>query len=90
MEHPKLATGRIVHYRLSKANCEDIDRRREANRSLFGNAPREGGVVPAIVVHPWSDTMFNGQAFLDGNDTLWLSSVEMGEGPGTWFWPPRD
>lgn len=32
----------------------------------------------------------NGQAFLDGNDTLWVTSApQHSELTGCWFWPPR-
>ena len=31
----------------------------------------------------------NGQAFLDGNDVLWVTSAREGTEPGQWSWPPR-
>ena len=43
---------------------------------------------PTIVVcRVWSEETVNGQVFLDGNDTLWTSSVVEGTEPGTWHWP---
>jgi hypothetical protein len=94
------APGRVVHYRLSKADVEAINRRREdaiaaaASRQAsgyqvhVGNKVIEGDVVPAIIIRVWPDGV-NAQAFLDGNDTLWLTSRAEGEGPGTWSWPPK-
>jgi hypothetical protein len=57
----------------------------------IGNETHEGDVVPMIVARVWpNDTHgVNGQAFLDGNDTLWVTSVAEGTGPHTWAWPPR-
>ena len=53
----------------------------------------QGDIVPAIVVKPQHNSRqstFDGQAFLDGNDVLWLTSVPYSEEPkpGTWHWPP--
>lgn len=31
----------------------------------------------------------NGQAILDGNDSIWVTSAGEGDGPGQWRWPPR-
>jgi len=86
-----LTPGRIVQYRLSESDCDSINRRRGATPHLtfHGNLPRAGQVVPCIVVWPSSETCFNGQAFLDGNDTHWVTSVLQGTGPGTWSWPVR-
>lgn len=36
---------------------------------------------------PKSTTGVNGQAFLDGNDTLWVTSAPHGDQPGSWEWP---
>jgi hypothetical protein len=32
----------------------------------------------------------NGQAFLDGNDVLWITSAKEGTEPGQWSWPIRE
>lgn len=55
----------------------------------IGNSASEGDVVPLVVVKVWSPTTCNGQALLDGNDVLWVSSAVEGSEPGTWAWPPR-
>ena len=81
----KATIGRIVHYTLSEENAKQI------NRQGAGNHHYAGMVVPAIVVWPHDNEpqTFNGQAFLDGNDTLWLTSVPYDDSgkPGTWQWP---
>jgi len=88
-----LTPGRIVHYRLKPEDCTTINARRGGG-GLHGNPAVPGATVPAIVVVAWGvaadgTQSFNGQAILDGNDTLWLTSVPPGTGPGTWSWPPR-
>ncbi len=57
-----------------------------------GNPVREGHVYAMVIVAAWGDTSdsaVNGQVLLDGNDCLWVTSRLVGEGPGTWSWPPR-
>lgn len=55
----------------------------------IGNDAHEGDVVALLVTRVWSPTTVNGQAFLDGNDVLWVSSATEGTGPHTWCWPPK-
>lgn len=61
-----------------------------------GNYASEGDVVPLVVVRVWPDEYgpgvpgVNGQAILDGNDQLWVTSAKEGSLPGEWFWPPRE
>jgi hypothetical protein len=38
---------------------------------------------------PDEDSVVQGQVFLDGNDSLWVTSVKQGSEPGQWFEPPR-
>lgn len=58
-----------------------------------GNGASEGDVVPLIVVRVWPDEYgpgvpaINGQALLDGNDQLWITSAREGDAPGTWRSP---
>lgn len=90
----KPTIGRIVHYRLS---AEDIGRHYEArkNSGLAHNNHEPGDVVPLIIVRVWPDEFgegvpgVNGQAFLDGHDTAWITSAREGTEPGTWSWPER-
>lgn len=80
--------GRIVHYRLSEQDAQQItDRRRDAG--VFGNPVPAGDTYPMVIVRVWSTTLVNGQVLLDGPDTLWVTSVTLGDGPRTWSWPPR-
>jgi hypothetical protein len=96
--------GRIVHYTLSAEDAENINRRRVVGavhpdwptgaQAHIGNEAHEGDVVPMIVVRVFqigtpAEGLVNGQAFLDGNDSLWVTSRHEGTMPGTWAWPPR-
>lgn len=91
--------GRIVHVRLSKDCAARARKQREDCECLHGNSIREGDEYPMLIVKVWPDTpghekSVNGQIFLDGNDTLWATSVcedDSPEGmtPGTWHWPER-
>jgi hypothetical protein len=97
--------GRIVLYRLTAMNAEDVNRRRaharqgrdhlanETGEQLHvGNDVIEGEEFPMIIVEAFGDyaeAAVNGQVFLDGNDTLWVTSVVAGDGPGTYAWPER-
>lgn len=84
-----LSIGRIVLYKLSESDCRRILRYRADTPTNDGNQPTAGNTVPAIVVWPHDNPehTFNGQAFLDGNDSLWLTSVKQGDEPGQWQWP---
>ena len=58
----------------------------------IGNIAREGDVYPMIIVRTWGATptsAVNGQVLLDGNDTLWITSVTVGEGARRFAWPTR-
>lgn len=39
--------------------------------------------------HPLSSYGINGQAVLDGNDSLWITSAPQGDFPGAWDFPVR-
>lgn len=123
--------GRIVHYRLSHADAEQANRRRDHARKHMelhltaangtqvhvGNHHSAGDVVPLLVVRVWDNEFnegspfwrdmgaeapdisqwpkpksnygINGQAFLDGNDTLWITSAPQAAANGCWDWPER-
>ena len=90
--------GDIILYQLSDIDAESINRRyrhaahnrgmmrvrKDGYQSHFGNRVGMGEVVAMIVTKVWSSTCVNGQAVLDGNDSLWLTSACEGEGPGYW------
>lgn len=67
-----------------------------------GNPLKVGDEYPMVVVRPWfspgsyvkGSSVLNGAVLLDGPATFWALSVaeaggSMGDGPGTWRWPPR-
>lgn len=99
---PAPTIGRIVHYKLTVADGEAINRRRvkgaghgdnwpEGAQAHVGNPASAGQIVPAIVVSQLTNdlSVVNAQALLDGNDSLWLTSVHQGTAEGEWSWPPR-
>ncbi len=48
-----------------------------------GNTAYQGDRYPMLVVRTWGEddtSAVNGQVFLDGNDTLWVTSVTPGPG----------
>jgi hypothetical protein len=84
-----ITVGRIVHFALTEAQAERVNRR---TLPQTGNTARAGDVVPLIVTRVWADesghvSCVNGQALLDGNDSLWVTSAKEGTEPGTWSWP---
>lgn len=90
-----LIEGRIVHYILTEKDVETIRIDRELSiRASRGNNPRVGDHVPMMVVKVWPDEFgpgvpgVNGQCFLDGNDSLWVTSAKYNDGfhAGTWHW----
>lgn len=98
---PAPTVGRIVHYRLSQQDANDINRRREdaqhadagADRTGFvvhhGNQALEGQVCAATIVRVFNSDSHavNLQVALDGNDSLWATSRPEGNEPGQWAWP---
>jgi len=45
--------------------------------------------VPLMVVKVSGDRI-NGQALLDGNDSVWVKSATEGDEPGQWSWGDKD
>lgn len=94
--------GRIVHYHLSGGDLDRINRKRALSSAAFsdglverGNPTLPGQVVPLVVTAVWPDEYgpgtfgVNGQALLDGSDSLWVTSAAEGSKPGQWSWPPK-
>lgn len=83
--------GRIVVYRLTKWNVDAIKLERH-RRGIHGNEVEEGQAFPMVIVcvhGSQATSAVNGKVLLDGPDTLWATSVALGEGPGTFSWPLR-
>lgn len=56
----------------------------------IGNVAHAGDCYPMLIVRVWgtdAQAAVNGQAFLDGSDTLWVTSVTVGATPGSYSWP---
>jgi hypothetical protein len=95
------STGRIVHYTLTEADADRINKRRADAKAAargsvedgaqvhVGNDAHADQVLPLLVVRVNPGGHVNGQVFLDGNDTLWVTSAAEGDGRGQWAWPPR-
>lgn len=92
--------GEVVTYRLTENDAIQINRRRTSGTKIaegiaagkwplgaqahIGNEVKAGERYPMIIVHAWGGTYVNGQVMLDGNDTLWVTSVMLGDEPGNW------
>ena len=92
----KPTIGRIVEYRLSQQDAVAIAARRRLQAHAFeifqGNRVAEGDTFPAMIVRVWGEAPESAvqlQVFLDGTDTYWATSVQVGEGPRTYSWPIR-
>lgn len=89
------SVGRIVHYILSEADVGRVKNSRLVHGpDRSGNYVAEGQIYPALIVRVWAeqpteDTQVNLQVFLDGNDTLWVTSAGQGNDPRQWCEPPR-
>lgn len=89
--------GQMVLYRLTAADAKATNMRREDARqnrekmreerpgfqAHVGNMVSEGDFVPMIFTKS-SHGAVNGQAFLDGNDSLWVVDATEGDQPGQW------
>lgn len=97
----KPSAGRIVRYMLSEEDAAAITRRRsdainfgaKDNHTGYlvhaGNPVTAGDQFPLLITGVWEDGSINGQVFLDGTDTLWVTSRHEGERGGEWRWPER-
>jgi hypothetical protein len=81
-------TGPLIAERIKK-NTADSSAWPLGAQAHIGNAVSAGDVYPMMVTRIWSPSCVNGQAFLDGNDCLWVTSAIEGTGGHNWAWPPR-
>ncbi|NUS74950.1 MAG: hypothetical protein HOV70_01955 [Streptomyces sp.] len=103
MPQPQPSVGRIVHYRLTADDAQDINRKRDDYQATGGSQDRTGyvghagnwvaggDVFPAIIVRVWDESTVtcNLQVLLDGCDTYWATSRAEGAETGHWSWPER-
>jgi len=60
----------------------------EGAQAHIGWAVLPGEVFPMIVTKA-TESIVNGQVFLDGNDCLWVVGITQGLAHSQWQWPPR-
>jgi hypothetical protein len=72
-------------YQLTAADVMSIkSRRSEATGRFSGSVVSVGMAFPLLLTAFTPTGGINGQVFLDGNDSLWVTNVVEGTGPGTW------
>lgn len=87
----EVEVGDIVLYMLTEQDAAEINRRRTnpviikeridnktwpiGAQAHIGNEAQAGQELPMVITRMWSQSCVNGQVFLDGNDTLWKTSV---------------
>lgn len=88
----KYTIGQILYYCLTAQDAQGIKDQRENHQQLDGpltsgrkprgNPVSEGDEYPLIVTRAWDERSYppsgavNGQVLLDGNDSLWVTSVK--------------
>lgn len=89
MPAPQPSIGRIVLYRLTEDDAQQVTQQR-AHTGTTGNPAEAGQQYPAVIVQIFYADACNLRVLLDGQDPpLWATSRSVGEGPGTWAWPER-
>lgn len=98
------ADAAAVNKRISDARANMDGHRANATGVVVhvGNDVTAGEIVPLIISKVWGNdesSAFNGQAILDANFSLWVTSTSMMHErplmpheplkPGKCFWPPR-
>lgn len=76
----------------ARAHLTEHQQRNDGSAIHFGNHVSAGEVYPLVITRVWGETptsAVNGQVLLDGNDTLWATSVTCGEGERHFQWPER-
>ena len=79
-------TGSKIAERI-KLNTETSSAWPLGAQAHIGNEAHAGNVFPMLVVSVLTPTCVNGQAFLDGNDCLWVTSATYGTMQHQWQWP---
>lgn len=79
--------GMRVLYRLTEADAEAINKRRQEPTEITVTAPL---ALPMTVVQVWGSKedlrrqVVDGQVLLPGCDSLWVTNIPEGEDPGQW------
>lgn len=76
--------GDRVLYKLTEHDVRTIFDRR-TKHGFNANRSEVGQVFPGVIVRTWGDAPGSGanlRVFLDGDDTLWVTSVVEGDEPG--------
>jgi hypothetical protein len=89
--------GRTVLLSITEQQAKQINAQRTqaGHATKTGNVAREGDTFPLLIVRVWPHASVNGQLFLDGNDTLWITSaapIDLDAESaqlGKWRWPER-
>ncbi len=76
----------------ARQNLAKMREERPGFQAHVGNMVEEGDPVAMVITHVgdpfrngiYNDPGVNGQAFLDGNDSLWVTNVFEGAAPGSW------
>lgn len=86
--------AREINNRRAHADAHRSVHKAAANGTMVhvGASVTEGRKFPMIITAVHGDeptSLINGQVFLDGNDSLWVTSIAPGDQPGTYSWPQR-
>lgn len=96
--HFKLADYDVkeIERRRADARASRISADKTGAQVHVGNPTSAGDVYPMLITRVWAPpeqvtetTAVQGQVFLDGNDVLWVTSVQQGDGEHQWSAPPR-
>lgn len=76
--------GRIVHYRLSDQDINDVF-------LMVGSRSdaRADDVLPSVIIRTHEQGVVDLQVFLDAPGALYRTSVSHGDHQRQWSWPPR-
>lgn len=90
-ENEGIWVGKVVHYVLNQSTVDSINAQRIKEGGQRGNSVSIGDHVPMMIIRIWPNEYgdepgVNGQCFLDGVDSLWVTSAREDKAakPGTW------
>ncbi len=66
----------------ARQNIEKMRQERPGFQAHIGNLIGVGDRFPMVITQIFPANGINGQVFLDGSDSLWVTSVEEGDAPG--------